>query len=148
MNSAMPIATGTAMTIARTELSTVPNARAAMPKTWLPFGSQASSEKKWPLFACRAGTASLIEEDRDGRHDPQQDDAGAGGGVTEGPFTMAAPRGGPARGRSAVTGTNVGRHRLLGDRLDGGADLGQQIGRQRGVAQVLVSAAWPSSLAV
>ena len=59
-----------------------------------------------PLVGLQGRDRLDDEEDRDGRHDHEQEDARAGGGVAEGHFTSAAPRGGPAQGRSAVTGTN------------------------------------------
>jgi hypothetical protein len=50
------------MTRARAELSTVPNARAAMPNTCPPFGSQTRSVKKLPSLACSAGMASAMRK--------------------------------------------------------------------------------------
>ena len=58
MNSAMPIPTGTASSMAMTAETRVPNARAAIPKTGgLPSGFQLCSVKKFAVFDVSDGVA-------------------------------------------------------------------------------------------
>src|SRR4051794_10973304 len=126
MNSATPTATGVAMISARNELSTVPKASAPMPKAGLvAFGFQVSSVRKCEVLAWSAGralttrktpiaamiarsrTPAAVETMRNGTSPRLRRKADR---RTAGP---------PSRVRSDVV-------MWLGDRLDGGADLGQQ----------------------
>src|SRR3954464_2581503 len=63
MNRATPIATGTARTIAMTELSTVTQSRSAMPKRSVPPSTEKTREvKKFARLAARAGAARLTRK--------------------------------------------------------------------------------------
>src|SRR4051794_1852463 len=126
MNSATPTATGVAMIRAISELSTVPKARAPMPKTGLvAFGWKVSSVRKWEVLAWRAGTAlttrntpiaAMIAR----RATPAASEAKRKGTSPRLRRKADRPRAGPLFLEPSDVAIS------LGDRLDSGADLGDE----------------------